>query len=93
MKCKSFNFTRHAIEQMFSRKISDDEVKNTIRKGEIIQSYPGDNPYPSYLIFHYIKERPLHTVVAVNNDLKECIVVTVYEPSLQVWKDDFKTRR
>lgn len=78
---------------MFARKISDKDVKKLVGKGEIIQSYVDDKPYPSYLIFCYLKKRPLHAVIAVNKKSKVCIVVTVYEPSSKIWKDDFKTRR
>ena len=93
MNCEKFNFTRHAIEQMFARNITTDEVKEVIRRGEKIASYPDDQPYPSHLILFILDQRPLHVVVAVDSNSKTCIIITVYEPSLDLWEDDFKTRK
>ncbi|TYP95633.1 protein of unknown function (DUF4258) [Fodinibius salinus] len=88
-----FEFTGHATEQMFARKISIDDVKTVIQNGQRIASYPDDRPYPSYLMFSYINQRPIHVVVAVNSEADTCIVVTAYEPSLDIWKKDFRSRK
>jgi len=93
LDCKTFEFTGHATKQMFARSISVDDVKFVIRKGKCIASYPDDRPYPSYLMLSYIKKRPVHVVVAVNSKSNTCIIVTAYEPSLDIWKEDFKTRK
>lgn len=71
---------RHAFEQMYSRKISEEEVEDIIRSGEIIESYPDDYPLPSALIYGYSKNRLLHIVVAFNREENEIIVITTYEP-------------
>ncbi|NGP88339.1 DUF4258 domain-containing protein [Aliifodinibius halophilus] len=78
---------------MFARNISIDEVKTVIQKGEQIASYPNDQPYPSCLILSYINDRPIHVVVATNSKTDSCIVVTAYEPSGEIWKEDFRTRK
>ncbi|MCC5904624.1 MAG: DUF4258 domain-containing protein [Balneolaceae bacterium] len=92
IKCTFFTFTRHAVMQMFEREISVDDVKKVVTEGEIIQSYPNDKPYPSVLILGFINKRPIHTVVASEQTLGECIIVTAYQPSAKVWEDDFKKR-
>jgi len=44
MECESFEFTRHAVQKMFERDISITIVKQVVKKGEVIQSYPNDKP-------------------------------------------------
>ena len=89
LNCKEFNFTGHATEQMFARQISVDEVKKVVKDGQSVASYPNDKPHPSFLVLSYIDERPIHVVVAVDT----CIIITAYEPSSDLWKDDFKNRK
>ena len=40
-------FRVHAIQRMFQRSISVDEVRQVLAIGEVIEDYPGDTPYPS----------------------------------------------
>ncbi|WP_409070398.1 DUF4258 domain-containing protein [Aliifodinibius sp. S!AR15-10] len=54
MNCEKFDFTRHAIEQMFTRVISIENVKTVVKHGKKIASYPDDRPYPSYLMLYII---------------------------------------
>ncbi|MGK7878898.1 MAG: DUF4258 domain-containing protein [Crocosphaera sp.] len=49
MNCDNLVFSRHAIQQMFFRRISKQEVKQVINYGEIIEEKPDDHPFPSYL--------------------------------------------
>jgi hypothetical protein len=91
MVCNTIVFSDHAISQMFKRDILVDDVKEIIDKGEIIKEYPNDKPYPSYLILDFVNHRPLHLVLA-KDDSDKCIVITVYEPSQEIWATNFKTK-
>jgi len=83
----------HASKRMFEREISNDDVENVLRNGEIIESYDDDYPLPSMLINGMAKNgRALHLVAAINADKKEIIVITVYEPNLFKWLDNFSRR-
>ena len=93
MNCEKYDFTRHAVQQMFARSISADDVKEVVKHGERVASYPDDRSYPSYLLLHVIKKRPIHVVLAVDTKSETCIIVTAYEPSREIWEDDFKTRK
>ena len=86
-------FRRHALQRMAERKITVDNVKNVLRTGETIASYPEDRPYPSRLVLGWIGTRPLHVVVADNHEDNVQIVITVYEPDPTLWEEDFKRRR
>ena len=86
-------FSGHAVKQMFQRKISRDEVKAVLDYGEVIAEYPDDRPYPSYLMLGMVSQRPIHAVVAKDTEMQTIYVVTAYEPDVELWQADFKTRK
>lgn len=93
MNCQTIIFSDHAISQMFKRDISVENVKQAIRSGETIAEYPNDKPLPSCLILGYAGIRPLHVVVARKDFNEQCIVVTAYEPTQDIWELNFRTKR
>ena len=86
-------FRIHAIQRMFERQISPEDVRSVVESGETIQEYPDDTPYPSRLVLGWKLQRPIHIVVADNEVDNEKIIVTVYEPDPTQWADDFKRRK
>lgn len=86
-------FRVHAIQRMFSRQISDENVRYVVFKGETIENYPSDVPYPSKLILGWIGSRPIHVVLAENSEQKELIIITVYEPNEDKWENGFRKRK
>jgi hypothetical protein len=86
-------FRIHAIQRMFERQISPEDVRSVVESGETIQEYPDDTPYPSRLVLGWKLQRPIHIVVADNEADNEKIIVTVYEPDPTQWADDFKRRK
>jgi hypothetical protein len=57
-------FRLHAIQRMFERRISREDVRHVLETGEIVTDYPDDQPYPSRLVLGWCGERPLHVVVS-----------------------------
>ena len=86
-------FRVHAVQRMFERKISEEDVRHVILTGETIEDYPDDWPYPSRLILGRRERRPLHVVAAYNTDDEQIIIVTVYEPDSAQWTADFRRRK
>jgi hypothetical protein len=86
-------FSGHAVKQMFQRRISRDEVKSVLAEGEVIAEYPDNRPYPSYLMLRVVNQRPIHVVAAKDAETLTAYVVTAYEPDLNLWQPDFKTRK
>jgi Domain of unknown function (DUF4258) len=43
-------FRVHAIQRMYQRSISEEEVRIVIKTGETIEDYSDDFPYPSRLV-------------------------------------------
>ena len=86
-------FRVHAVQRMFERQLSVEDVRQALASGENIEEYPNDRPYPSRLVLGWCESRPLHVVVADNADDGELIVITVYEPDAALWSDDLRRRR
>lgn len=84
---------RHALERLLERGFSRQGVLSTLTVGEVIEEYPDDRPFPSALILGWIDRRPLHVVVALDPVNSWAFVVTAYEPDLEHFEPDFKTRR
>ncbi len=93
MDYKRTYFSRHAIQRMFERGITQNEVLDSIISGEVITEYVDDKPFPSYLILGQTGDKPLHIVLAIDEPSQICHVITVYIPDNTVWHNDFKTRR
>lgn len=84
-------FTDHAVRQMAKRGILDDEVRETILDGEIIEEYPDDKYGPSCLIFgKTLQARPLHVQCSLPPRVR---VVTVYQPDPDEWIDNRQRRK
>lgn len=84
-------FTEHAVRQMIKRQITDDEVRDAILFGEIIEDYPDDKYSPSCLILGATRAgRPLHVQCS---DPPRVRVVTVYQPDPTEWIDNRLRKR
>ena len=90
---RQLTFRIHALRQMFRRRISDTDIRELLGFGVIIEEYPDDTPYPSYLIFGMVNGRPIHVVMAYNNVDREAIVITAYEPDPDSWSDNYTRRK
>ena len=86
-------FRVHAIERMFRRGISKDDVRSVLEGGQVIEEYPEDQPYPSRLILGWCGSRPLHVVTSDDSNTHETIIITVYEPDPAKWEAGFSRRR
>lgn len=92
MDCEKIRIGEHSFQRMFERNIQPADVIDIVRTGEVIQSYPDDKPYPSYLILKFVNGNPVHVVVARNAENGFCFVITVYEPDPKLWSADFKNK-
>jgi Domain of unknown function (DUF4258) len=89
---EQFEFSKHAVDQSILRNILLREVRESIANGQIIEDYPDDKYGASCLISGLTKdERPIH--VHCSYPARPLIkIITLYEPSLQRWNDDFTQR-
>jgi hypothetical protein len=82
--------SHHARVRMFERNVSTDDLIAIISSGEIIETYPDDEPCPSLHIMGFIAAVVYHTVIAVCTD--HIRVITVYIPEENKWIE-YRRRR
>jgi len=87
----SILFRAHAVQRMFERNISVGKVRKALETADVIEDYSSEMPEPSRLLFGQQGKRPFH-VVTSESDLQTTII-TVYLPSADKWKKDFRSRR
>lgn len=92
LKCHNIIFTGHAVQRMFQRGISKNDIRICVEHGQIIEEYQDDTPYPSLLLLGFVQNRPIHIVLGIDSENDSCIVVTAYEPDRQLWGENFKKR-
>jgi hypothetical protein len=80
---------------MFLRSISDECVEHIIESGEVIEDYPHVFPFPAKLLLGRCNGHPIHVAAADAEDCRkqQVIVITAYEPDVNRWELDMKTRR
>ena len=83
---------RHALERMLERGLSRSNVLDVASNGEVIEDYSTDRPTPTALFFGWDKKRPIHVVLSIEPD-GEVAIITAYEPSLDIFESDYRTRR
>jgi hypothetical protein len=85
--------TDHADEEARADGLSLDEIFFSVSRGEVIEDYPTDRPYPSCLVFGLEPGgEPVHSVWAYNVENRWAVLVTVYCPDPQRW-DDWRRRK
>jgi hypothetical protein len=93
IQSENFELSVHALTRSIQRGILLEEICESILDGEIIETYPDDRYGPSCLIMGFTTlGRPIHSQCSypVRPLLK---VITVYEPSIEKWEPNFKTRK
>ena len=93
MEYERIIFSGHAVRQMFSRSIDENDVLDVIKNGQVIIDYPDDKPYPSRLILGFVKNVPVHVVFVFDKGQQTGIVITAYIPDPRLWSENFKSRR
>lgn len=97
IRCKivrdQFEFSKHAVDQSILRSIRVEEIKEAVATGQVIEDYPDDKYGPSCLISGLTRaNRPIHAQCSYPS--RPLIkIITVYEPDLKRWRNDFKRRR
>ena len=78
--------TDHADEEAEADGLTFDEIYLSVLHGEIIEDYPEDKPYPSYLIYgQTFGGDPVHSVWAYNKRNRWAVLITVYRPDPDRW--------
>lgn len=90
-------FTDHARREMETEplgSIHTKEILQALDSSEIIEEYPEDKPYPSFLILgRTVAGRPIHIVCAPVLFEERLIIITTYQPDPNRWEPDFRGRK
>ena len=60
---------------------------------EIVEAYPEDKYFPSYLLLSRQGEESFHVLFGTDVDGQNIRIITAYYPSPEEWEMDLKTRR
>lgn len=87
-----FEFSKHAADQIVSRHIQIQEVRQALADSQVIEDYPEDKYGPSCLLLGFTgSRRPLHIQCSYPSR-PVMKIITLYEPDPSLWID-FRTRR
>ena len=86
-------WTYHVQMRLKGRTLSREVLLQAVNTYEVIESYPEDKYLPSYLVLCDSHEGMAHIHIATDVAGDNVRIVTVYRPSADEWKPDWKTRR
>ena len=88
-------WSRHAVAELAVEGWKRRQVEGALLNSDVIEDYPHlHRPLPDCLVLGWVTStRPVHVVVAIDEELDRILVVTVYQPLEEEWKDDWKTRK
>ncbi len=89
----TIEWERHVLERLVLRQIPREAVIHALRSGECIEDYPHGRPFPSALFLGWFGRAPLHVVAALDERIPKVFIITAYEPDIEHFEPDFKTRR
>jgi hypothetical protein len=93
VQAERVNITQHARKEAKEDNLVLDDVFSATCRGEIIEDYPTDAPYPSCLIYGETETGGVvHSVWAYAANSQIAVLITVYRPDPERWID-WKTRK
>ena len=73
-------WTYHVNMRMRGRFISREVIFNSLESYEIVEEYPDDKYFPSYLVYSQYQNMTFHILFAVDVQGDNVRVVTAYKP-------------
>lgn len=86
-------WTYHVNMRLGQRFISRATIINAVESYEVVEAYPEDKYFPSYLLLGRVGEEVFHALFGADVEGHNVRVVTAYYPSPEEWETDLKTRR
>ena len=88
-------WSRHAIAELVGDELDRIQVEGALKASEIIEDYPPlHRPLPDCLVLGWLlNEEPIHAVIGIDETKDRLFVITVYKPSAEGWKNDWRTRK
>ena len=86
-------WTYHVNMRLKGRFIPKKNILDSINNYQIIEEYPEDKYFPSYLVCSEYEEHIFHILFAADVGAGNIRIVTAYYPNPDDWENDLKTRR
>ncbi len=86
-------WTYHVNMRLGRRFIARETIILAADSYEIVEAYPEDKYFPSYLLLGRQGEEAFHVLFGADADGQNVRIVTAYYPSPEEWEMDLKTRR
>ena len=86
-------WTYHVNMRLGQRFIARETIIAAAESYEVVEAYPEDKYFPSYLLLGRQGGEAFHALCGADVDGQNVRVVTAYSPSPEEWETDLKTRR
>ncbi len=86
-------WTYHVNMRLHGRYITRPEILEAVESYEVIEAYPEDKYFPSYLVLGQHGGSGFHVLFATDVEDGNVRVVTAYHPDPTDWEPDLRTRR
>jgi len=86
-------WTYHVNMRLGQRFIDRETIIQAAENYVMVEEYPKDKYFPSYLLLGQRGEDAFHVPFGADVEGQNVRVVTAYFPSLEEWESDLKTRR
>ena len=93
VRASQIEWRRHVLQKLAERGLQRREVLDVLLSGERIRDYGEDRPFPSALFLGYVSDKPIHVVAACDECSGRVFIITAYEPSLDIFEPDYRTKR
>ncbi len=90
---RKIRWTYHVNMRMKGRFIPRELILNSVTSYEIIEEYPKDRYFPSYLVYYHFQNRIFHVLFAADLEGDNVRVITSYYPTQEEWEENLKVRR
>ena len=86
-------WTYHVNMHLGQRFIARETIIAAAGSYEVVEAYPEDKYFPSFLLLGRQGEEAFHALFGADVNGQNVRVITAYYPSLEEWEEDLKTRR
>lgn len=86
-------WTYHASMRLARRTLTRADVFAAAAGFELVEAYPDDKYFPSYLVLGVVEAGPIHVLVATDVEGDNIRIMTAYRPDPAEWEADMRTRR
>src|SRR5665213_836671 len=87
------DWRKHVLQKLAERGLPQRAVLQVLLSGDRIRDYTEDRPFPSALFMGYIDGKPLHVVVSFGEMNRRALIITAYEPSVDIFESDYRTKK